>query len=134
MLKFRPHHFMCTLGFEGMGYSANFVDNYHSISQMLQSAPLTKIKIVASQDDICKACPHIDYKQGCNSYTKVNYIDQQHLGILGFKVADIVTWQQAKDQIKLKMTTKKFKFACASCEWQVYGVCEKALIRLQNSN
>ena len=29
MLEFRPHHFLCTLGFEGKGYSDEFVRNYY---------------------------------------------------------------------------------------------------------
>jgi len=52
MLTFRPHHFMCTLGFQGMGYSPAFVTNYKDIAATLKANPRTDIKVSFSLDSI----------------------------------------------------------------------------------
>ena len=40
MLKFRPHHFLCTLGFQGKGYSPGFVANFQAIADRLRGPDL----------------------------------------------------------------------------------------------
>ena len=37
MLSFRPHHFLCTLGFEGKGYSDAFTRNMAEIADALRA-------------------------------------------------------------------------------------------------
>ncbi len=58
MIRFRPHHFMCTLAFQGYGYSQSFVENYKKIASKVISDPNTKIEVVDNLDTICSVCPN----------------------------------------------------------------------------
>jgi hypothetical protein len=52
--------------------------------------------------------------------------------ILGLKAGDRLTWGEAKERLKTKMTPELHHQACAPCGWRTLGVCESALRQLQN--
>ncbi len=92
--------------------------------------PSSLISIVTNNDNICQACPHLRQDTGCKSFEKTDLIDQRHLEVLDLKVGQVISWQDAKQVIKIKMTKEKFDYACFTCEWKKYGVCSEALTRL----
>lgn len=57
-ITFRPHHFLCTLGFQGKGYSPSFVENYTRHVEALHDNEDVEIEVVEKGDTICSACPH----------------------------------------------------------------------------
>ena len=59
MFRYRPHHFLCTLGFQGKGYSPDFVKNFSEIADVLRGEDGDEqlIKVIKNCDDICRACP-----------------------------------------------------------------------------
>lgn len=125
-LSFRPHHFLCTLGFEGKGYSPEFVKNYMAVMKALQSNEELPICISSDLDSICMACPH--KSEGvCDTEEKTRVLDERHSQVLGFSPGDVLTWAQAKQRIKEKMTLEAFHVACQGCQWKEFGMCEKAL-------
>ncbi len=133
MLKFRPHHFLCTLGFEGKGYSAAFVKNYAEIDQRLKVAPggdQTVIEVTSHTDSICAPCPS-RRELLCESQSKIEALDQAHAEILGLASGDQLTWKEAKTKIAQKMNLGAFHRACEPCSWKALGVCETALRKLQ---
>lgn len=85
MMKFRPHHFLCTVGYQGKGYSEEFVKNYDRISQSLKRNGVkgddTPIEVVAKTDSICSPCPS---KRGdlCETQEKIEKLDNAHAKIL----------------------------------------------------
>lgn len=125
-LSFRPHHFLCTLSFQGRGYSPQFVENYAQIVENLQKNEETLIQVVTHKDSICKACPHLS-ANGCSTEEKVRALDKRHAHILNLKAEDQVSWKEAKKRLKDHMTLENFHLACAGCEWKVWGVCEASL-------
>ena len=127
MIKFRPHHFLCTLGFQGKGYSKGFVVNYATIVSQLNSDPDTFIEVTNVLDDICRACPHQTKHNLCSSQTKIEKLDLAHQKILGLFAGQLVSWNEAKKLIKDHMTVSEFHKACEGCEWKALGVCESAL-------
>jgi len=129
MLKFRPHHFLCALAFEGKGYSDVFVRNFTQIVDLLRGTSDQKIQVVGSADSICSPCPNRQ-GSGCASAKKIQRLDEEHALILGLKPGDIVTWGQAKQLLAKKMDLEKFDQACAPCSWKAMGVCEAALKKL----
>lgn len=131
-MKFRPHHFLCTLGFEGKGYSSGFVKNYNKISETLKDDPNTEIEVVEFLDDICGACPKRKDELHCTSQDQIALLDARHKDALGIKIGDHLTWAQAKALIRSNITLKKFHHICDGCEWKELGVCESALLKLQN--
>ena len=136
MLEFRPHHFLCTLGFEGKGYSEDFVENFQTIAERLRNSSQgdsTEIRVVDSTDSICSPCPNRQ-KTVCTSEQNVRRIDQAHTAILGIKSGDQLSWGEAKALIAKKMTITAFDKACAPCEWKAMGVCQAALERLHEEH
>ncbi len=121
---------MCTLGFQGKGYSKVFVDNYATIVSQLNSDPDTLIEVVSHLDNICQACPHQTKNDLCNSQAKIEKLDAVHQKILGLVVGQVISWRQAKKRITDRMSVSKFHSACEGCEWKGLGVCETALKNL----
>jgi hypothetical protein len=129
-LAFRPHHFLCTLGFQGKGYSPEFIENYKEILKILTINENTAIKVVPQKDTICGPCPHLKHTK-CDKEEKIQELDRHHLQILGIKVDQILTWHEAKKRIKEHMTLRAFHQACQSCSWKSLGFCEHALRELR---
>jgi hypothetical protein len=130
-LKFRPHHFLCTLGFSGKGYSPDFIRNYNKIVQVLRNDPEALIEVVQNGDDICEKCPNLLDDKQCVVQEKINSLDKAHLNALGINYGEILSWQSALNLIKEKMTIDNFHQACQGCEWKELGICQKALENLQ---
>ena len=128
-LQFRPHHFFCTLGYEGKGYSEAFVARFQEIADLLRDSPFgndTVIEVTLFSDSICAPCPN---RRGarCNTQEKITQLDQAHAEILQLKHGQRLTWKEAKERLKTHMTLEKHHEACAPCGWRALGVCEKAL-------
>ena len=59
-LRYRPHHFLCSLGFEGKGYSDAFTANMDAIVMgrlRASGGDAIEIRVVGAADDICGPCP-----------------------------------------------------------------------------
>ncbi|MCM2322378.1 MAG: DUF1284 domain-containing protein [Oligoflexia bacterium] len=133
MLRYRPHHFLCTLGFQGHGYSEEFVRAFARIARDLERSPegdATIIEVATEADAICEACPDRREKS-CASAAKIEALDTAHARILGLKAGDRLTWGEAKARLARQMRQELFDEACAPCPWKSLGACETALKRLQ---
>jgi hypothetical protein len=119
---------MCSLAFQGYGYSSGFVENYKEIVSQISNDPNTQIKVVSSLDDICSACPNQTKQGKCNKQAKVLLLDNRHMEILEIKVGEVLTWNEATKKIREKMSVEKFEYACHGCSWKSYGICENALL------
>lgn len=131
-LQFRPHHFLCTLGFEGKGYSDIFVSNFAEITKRLRESPDGDeqiIEVTPFSDSICEPCPN---RRGarCDTQSKISDLDRAHASILSLKPGDQLTWSEAKDRIRTNMTIELHRQACAPCGWKTLGICEIALRKL----
>lgn len=133
-IKFRPHHFMCSLGFRGKGYSADFVRNYKKIVNLIKEDESTLIEVAQYMDDVCTVCPNRIDDVVCKTQDKIVGLDKRHSKVLDLKPGEVLSWKQAKDKIKEKMTVEKFHYACQGCNWKVYGVCQESLENLQSEN
>jgi len=56
ILNIRAHHLLCLQGFQGYGYSQDFVRNMAEIIKKIGSNP--ELQIITGCDDICSYCPH----------------------------------------------------------------------------
>jgi hypothetical protein len=130
IIKFRPHHFMCTIGFQGHGYSLGFVKNYKKIVEKLNSDETAMIEVAGNMDSICAPCPNKLNEILCKTQDKITKLDNRHREILQLQDGEILSWKSAKIRIKKHMTVKKFDYACDGCSWKDYGVCQKALENL----
>jgi hypothetical protein len=130
IIKFRPHHFMCTLGFRGKGYSTHFVRNYKKIVQTIHGDENTLIEVVQHMDDVCSACPNKIDDIICKTQSKITKLDAAHSSALYLVPGEVMSCKQAKDRIKKHMSVEKFLLSCKGCSWQKYGVCQESLEQL----
>lgn len=132
-ILFRPHHFMCALGFQGKGYSPAFINNFQNIMNQLNSpgGGDIPISITPYTDTICAPCPHRQDKS-CDKQSLISTLDQAHASALDLTTASI-TWTEAKLRIKERITVDVFHNICEGCNWKSLGVCEAALNLLHKS-
>lgn len=132
-VSYRPHHFLCTLAFQGMGYSPKFVKNFQAIVDALRENEELSIEVVSQTDSICSACPH-KRKQKCTEEEKIQSLDARHKDVLKLEQGQVLNWKQAKDLIRQHMTLDQFHAACDGCNWKSLGVCETALKKLREED
>ena len=134
-IAFRPHHFLCTLCFQGKGYSPDFIRNYKKIVKELKSDEGDKTPIVVTSvtDSICAPCPN---KQDllCKTQAKITALDEAHAAVLALQAGEHLTWGEAKQRIKEKMTLADFHKICEPCSWKSYGLCETVLTDFLQKN
>ena len=58
MYNLRGHHLFCLLGYRGMGYSKEYVENMTRLHQDLRDTPKTWIQIVKGPDKLCEKYPN----------------------------------------------------------------------------
>jgi hypothetical protein len=131
-MKFRPHHFLCTLGFQGKGYSPAFIANFQAIVDRLRApgGGSVEIEVVAQTDSICTPCPN---RTGatCTSEPKIQRLDHAHEALLGVQPGQRLTWEEAQSLIAQRVSIEAFHQACEPCSWRSLGVCEQALVALK---
>lgn len=131
-VRFRPHHFLCSLGFEGKGYSDLFTANMSAIVLGHLRAPGgdgTQIEVTDAADDICAPCPK-RRGEGCEAAERIARLDAAHAFALRLAPGDRLTWGEAKLRIRASVPQGSLRNLCAGCEWEPLGLCEAALARL----
>ena len=131
-ITFRPHHFLCSLGYQGNGYDDEFTANMDKVVTAGLHQPGgddTVITVVRQADAICAPCPH-RRGQGCASQDKIDGLDQRHADRLHLKDGEDLTWGAAKDRIAAHVQSGDLAVLCQGCQWLEFGVCEEALARL----
>jgi hypothetical protein len=130
-IQFRPHHFLCSVAYQGMGYSKAFVANYDRIAEQIRKHEETKIQVVRGSDSICSRCPHNNVQSStCSDEATSMKLDRAHSAILDLQDQEIFSFREAKQKIKERMSLELFYEACRPCEWQSLGHCEAALKKL----
>jgi uncharacterized protein len=135
MIRFRPHHFLCALGFQGKGYSESFAANMAKIVDRLRGpgGGDVVLQVTMQADAICAPCPH-KRGMGCQKSTKISALDTRHAAALGLTNGDDLTWADAQARIRAQVAPGDLASLCAGCAWLELGVCEDALARLHTQN
>jgi len=135
MIRFRPHHFLCALGFQGKGYSESFTANMAKIVDRLRGpgGGDVVLQVTMQADAICAPCPH-KRGMGCQKSTKISALDTRHAAALGLTNGDDLTWADAQARIRAQVAPGDLASLCAGCAWLELGVCEDALARLHTQN
>lgn len=134
-VRYRPHHFLCSLGFEGKGYSKAFTANMTAIVMgqlRAEGGDATVIEVTGATDDICAPCPK---RRGtlCTSQDKIKVLDRAHAARLRLTPHERLTWGEAKTRIRAHVAPGDLKSLCSGCEWEPFGMCEAALARLHDT-
>ncbi|MDV7269500.1 DUF1284 domain-containing protein [Thioclava sp. A2] len=132
-IRYRPHHFLCSLGFEGKGYSPDFTANMTAIVMgrlRVQDGESARIVVVTEADDICTPCPS---RRGnsCESAGKIEALDAAHAKALRLNEGDELSWGEALDRMRALPDTI-LDDICGPCQWRGFGMCTAALKRLKS--
>jgi uncharacterized protein len=132
-ILYRPHHFMCTLGFQGKGYSPAFVENFQHIADRLRGEGGDEITLTVTRqtDSICAACPHQNGRLCGSDEEKIQSLDARHEQALRLQDQDTITWGEAKRRIVEHIDEITFDRICDGCSWKDLGLCLSALRELK---
>ncbi|MEW6042512.1 MAG: DUF1284 domain-containing protein [Elusimicrobiota bacterium] len=132
-IRIRAHHLLCMQGFQGYGYSRDFVDNMKRIIKEIDSNPDLTVELTNGGDSICEYCPHfIDTccKSAPNADARVNKMDNVVLktinissGTVG-KITDFFSIVNNKFQ-----TLSGTKKVCRTCTWKKECLWYKSRIK-----
>lgn len=121
MKKIRAHHLLCMQGFQGYGYSSDFVEKMSNIIVSIESSPESRIKVVKCCDDICYYCPNnignICRKNGDNG-AKIRDMDQLVLDKLGFREGYCATAGKLLEYVNKSFDKNDALEVCGNCAWK----------------
>jgi uncharacterized protein len=125
MFKLRGHHLFCLLGYRGMGYSQEYVENMTKLHQTLRNNPETWIEIVKGPDQLCDKYPNTGeyHCQNQNIYERDAVIlEKMHL-----KIGQTHKWKDIEARIQEHVSPTDIPIICETCSWRSYGVCEEGV-------
>ncbi|MEI4487224.1 DUF1284 domain-containing protein [Frigidibacter sp. MR17.14] len=131
-IRFRPHHFLCAVGYRGKGYSPDFTANMTAVVMGRLRAPGgggEMLEVIAAADDLCGPCPSRE-GAGCVSGAKIARLDASHAQALDLLPGDRLSWAAAQARIRERVMPGDLARVCAGCSWLAYGMCEEALAAL----
>lgn len=132
VVRYRPHHFLCSLGYQGKGYSPEFTANMTAVVMgRLRAAggEDTLIEVTGEADSLCGPCPS-RRGTGCVSGERIAELDAAHAAALGLAPGDRLTWGEGLARIRARVRPDDLEKLCGSCQWRPYGMCRAALERL----
>lgn len=125
MINLRGHHLFCLLGYRGMGYSPEYVENMTRIHQMLRNNPDTLINIVKGPDHLCEKFP-VTGEYHCENPSIYNR-DAEILKKMNLQIGQILKWADIESRIRKHIASSDIQVVCETCTWRSYGVCEEGI-------
>jgi hypothetical protein len=128
-VRLRGHHLLCLLGYRGMGYSPQYVENMTRLHRCLRQDPETRVQITLGPDDLCAKFPP-DKPYHCEEGT-VYERDAAVLGRLQLQVGMTYPWREIEQRLARHLIPGDVSKLCGTCPWLPYGVCEEGVSRLR---
>ncbi|EIT83948.1 hypothetical protein A374_17974 [Fictibacillus macauensis ZFHKF-1] len=125
MILLRGHHLFCLLGFRGMGYSKEYVDNMKQLHKTLRENPDSAVKIILGPDELCAHYPNSG-EYHCQA-EEIYERDAAILQKLQLNVGQQTTWREIETAIKNYSKPDDIATICETCSWRTYGVCEEGI-------
>ncbi len=125
----RAHHLLCIQGFQGKGYSADFVNNMNQIiyflNEGLNNGTPKKIKVINQDDVICTHCPHLEKthleKNICSQFPesekKIKEMDDLTICLLGLECDKEYDYEYILGKINKIISFFQIKNICGHCSW-----------------
>ncbi len=113
-MKLRPHHLFCTLGYQGYGYSDEFVSNMDYITNSLNET--LEIELTIDTDDICSCCPKKLDENLCIENESVLSYDRKVLDTFNLEEKNY-NYGYLFNYIKSKATLENINYICSDCSW-----------------
>jgi uncharacterized protein len=133
----RGHHLLCVHGFQGMGYSASFVEKMTEIVEKIRDEEKDfPIQIVEGFDEACSACPHQGETLCQNTIETDNHVRQLDRNVmqkLGIKHGEVWSKEELVRHTVNNVEPDDLDELCAGCSWLSYGVCKTGIEKLQST-
>src|SRR5699024_7131768 len=97
MYKLRGHHMFWLLGYRGIGYYEEYVENMTHLHQTLRNNPKTSIQIVRGPDQLCEKFPETGEYHCENSH--IYEQDTAILMKLKLDIGQILTWEAIESRM-----------------------------------
>jgi uncharacterized protein len=125
MYKLRGHHLFCLLGYKGMGYSQEYVENMTRLHQSLRDDPETWVQLIEGPDQLCEKYPNSG-EYHCQD-RHIDKRDRVILEKLGLNIGQILKWKDIEDAIRKNVVPSDIEVVCETCSWRSFGVCEEGV-------
>jgi len=130
----RGHHLLCVHGFQGMGYSPEFVKKMAEIVAFIRDEQIDfPIKVVNELDETCLVCPHS--RAGICNAPKANEfvqnLDSKVLTHLQIEKNQLYYKEELVSLVAEKVKPDDLDFLCEGCSWLFYGVCKEGIKALR---
>lgn len=120
LYEIRPHHGLCSLFFEGKGYSGGFVRHMADTLEQLARNPL--IRLANGTDELCARCPN-NRAGVCADKQKVPCYDRRVLALCGLQEGDELPWLEFAERVRTRIVFAGKRHAvCGDCQWS--GLCD----------
>jgi hypothetical protein len=116
-LSLRGHHLLCTLHFQGAGYSSDFVSNFKALMEGVAARDHTWVRVAPLADDICGACPSLQPDgETCAYQASIMRRDAALLDHMGWQPGEVLELGAAHLAV---LTEREALMAdvCTGCEW-----------------
>jgi hypothetical protein len=137
-IPLRAHHLLCLLGFQGIGYTADFIRNFHKVKRLVEQNPDLEIEVVDACDVVCIQCPNAQgldcYKGGLSVNKNVKDMDRRVIKKLGIMSGDRSKAHEIYALVREKIVPGDFNEICHGCEWESLGFCLRGLKQLQQED
>ncbi|WP_338469761.1 DUF1284 domain-containing protein [Niallia sp. XMNu-256] len=125
MFKLRGHHLFCLLGYQGMGYSRDYVENMTQLHQTLRDQPETWIQLIEGPDQLCAKYPNSgEYHCHDQHITARDHVILEKLGLI---IGQMIKWKDIEASIRNNVVPSDIQTVCETCSWRSYGVCEEGI-------
>lgn len=128
-IDIRAHHLVCLVGFRGLGYNKEFIENMTRVARLFHSRD-TAILIIDKTDAICSACPY-NRDGNCarerDSERRVRSKDLEVMRRLELRVGDKFRSDRLLGLIGERISPADITEICQGCDWLDLGYCAEGL-------
>jgi hypothetical protein len=134
----RGHHLLCVHGFQGMGYSPEFIEKMGEIVKRIRDPEQDfPIQVVRGFDDTCLVCPNKGSERceaSPDSEEHVQLLDRNVLRHLDLQEGEVYLKSELVERTRQKVEPDDLARLCAGCSWYPYGVCREGIARLKQQD
>jgi hypothetical protein len=122
VIRLRAHHLLCLQGFQGYGYTKEFIKNLQEIFTRFDSDPDLVIEIITECDDVCTECPYI--KDGVCSKEPDSASKMKDMDVRVLKMIKVEEGYRGTADEFIKLVNENLKDInqiqpiCGDCEWK----------------
>ena len=117
-IRIRPHHLLCIQGFQGYGYTSEFVSHMKKFISFLKSNLNYNLQIVLESDELCSRCPHnVDGRCVKGAQDEIDKVDRLVVEMANLDLKFIYTDFDAFSTVNKNLNYDHVISICSKCSW-----------------